>query len=70
MTNERTPKILIVGAGVLVGFVHALIPLGQSIIDGVNKLSEMSKYLICHFATNVGDANSKIQRMSIAETIL
>ena len=38
--------------------------------DGVNKLSEMSKYLICHFATDVGDANSKIKRMSVAETIL
>ena len=38
--------------------------------DGINKLSHLNKYLICHFATEVGNDTHKIERISISEKYL
>ena len=38
--------------------------------DGIETLQKMNKYLLCHFATSVGDDKSKIQRTTYAEQYL
>ena len=38
--------------------------------DGLEKITNISKYLLCHFATNVGDSKSKIIRINIVENYL